>query len=355
MPNQNLSNLAGNSRVPPRTKRPLRFLIVDDNPQDRRLVVRELRSAYPDSSILEAIDQTQLDEHIRANDFDVVVTDYELRWSDGIQVLKTIKARQPNCPVIMFTGTGSEEVAVEAMKQGLDDYIIKDVKHLIRLRGAVHSALEHAFTRSRANQLALHLDSLLSQLNFGVFTCSLDGHFLNMNSAMMQLLESENAISTYRHSLASLISSEKKCAEFLRRIRSSTDAQELEIEHPATTAKSKVFRLTARRIELVGEEPCIDGLIQDVSRQKQAEQDAQLAAVAIAQIEMLSPREKEVLDIVVVGLPNKVIAKRMFITEKTVEKHRSNLMKKLRMQSVPELVRLVMCANSGLDTRDNPQ
>ena len=59
---------------------------------------------------------------------------------------------------------------------------------------------------------------------------------------------------------------------------------------------------------------------------------------------MLSPREQEVLEGVVSGMANKVIARRMDISEKTVEKHRGNLMKKLHARSVPDLVRLALLA-----------
>lgn len=328
--------------------RPLRFLVVDDNPQDRRLVIRELRKAYANSKIFEAINQAQLDEHVRDTDYDVVVTDYQLQWTDGIQVLKAIKKRQPNCPVIMFTGTGSEEVAVEAMKLGLDDYIIKNVKHFVRLRVAVHSALEHAVTRTRANRLASRLESLLSQLNFGVFTCASDGRFLDMNQAMVQLLGCELPSDAYSLSLLSLLGTVEKTTEFLQRVNASTDAQEIDFERETPTGTSRSYRMTARRIELVGDESCIDGLVEDETRRKHSEAEAQRAAVAVAQVSMLSPREKEVLSEVVAGHLNKVIARRLEISEKTVEKHRSSLMKKLGLRSVPELVKLAIVADSAL-------
>jgi FixJ family two-component response regulator len=332
--------------------RPLRFLVVDDNPQDRRLVVRELHKAYPDSIIFEAIDQQQLVEHIEATNYDLVITDYQLLWTDGIQVLQAIKNRQPNCPVIMFTGTGSEEVAVEAMKLGLDDYIIKNVKHLVRLRLAVHAVLEHAVTRSRANRLASRLDSLLSQLNLGVFTCDNGGRFLDMNQAMVQLLGCQLPADAYKLTLATLLGSEANAEEFLRRVNNGTESHEFTFSREAET---KFYRLTARRIESFGEAPCIDGLVEDDTRRKQSEQEAQLSAVAAAQISMLSPREKDVLDEVVSGQLNKVIARRLDISEKTVEKHRSNLMKKLGIRSVPELVRLAIAADPQAAGRENPQ
>ena len=53
---------------------------------------------------------------LRTNRYDVVITDYQLNWTDGLQILESVKRVHPDCPVVMFTGTGSDEVAVFAMQ-----------------------------------------------------------------------------------------------------------------------------------------------------------------------------------------------------------------------------------------------
>ena len=124
---------------------PLHILLIDDNPDDRVLVVRELRQTFPEMSVEHVTDVEQFTHSLETGGFDVVVTDYQLHWTDGLVVLRAIKARFPNCPVIMFTTTGSEEVAVEAMKSGLDDYVPKH--HLSRLPVAVVETLKKAQLR----------------------------------------------------------------------------------------------------------------------------------------------------------------------------------------------------------------
>ena len=57
--------------------------------------------------------------------FDVVITDYQLQWADGLSVLQQCLKSHPDIPVIMFTDSGSEEIAVEGMKAGLSDYVLK--------------------------------------------------------------------------------------------------------------------------------------------------------------------------------------------------------------------------------------
>lgn len=322
----------------------LRVLLVDDNPQDRELVMHELRKAFPDADISAAINQLQLDERIRLANFQLVITDYHLHWSDGIRVLQYVKRHLPNCPVIMFTGTGSEEVAVEAMKQGLDDYIIKNVKHLVRLQAAVRTVLEHANTRRRMDELASRLESILSQLQVGVFSCSPEGRFLELNKAMVELLECEFRTRPDQTTLTELFSNDSQANGFLQEVIASKEPRETEIEVATSPKQTKFYRLNARLAATDGEQPRIDCLIEDVTRRKRSEADAQRAAIAAAQIKMLSPREHDVLREVVAGNANKVIARRLDVSEKTVEKHRSSLMKKLRVRSVAELVRLAMLA-----------
>jgi PAS domain S-box-containing protein len=327
---------------------PLRVLVVDDNPQDRRLVIWELRKAFPQSQILEAINQVQLDNHLSALDFDVVVTDFHLQWSDGIRVLREVKMRTPRCPVIMFTATGSEEIAVEAMKHGLDDYVIKNVKHLVRLRGAVQSALEHTSTRIRAQELESRLQSLLLQLEVGVFSCSSGGSFIEINDAMIRLMGCKDENEAMQRTFESLFPDEISAVRFKSMLSGSKVPCETEIHVSTTEAPDRCYRLNATWVIQQGGESRIDGLLADVTIRKRAEAEGRRAAVAAAFIAALSPRERDVLAAVTAGAANKVIARRLEISEKTVEKHRSSLMKKLQVRSVAELVRLKLLADAAL-------
>src|SRR5437764_7530815 len=109
-------------------------LLIDDNSDDRALIMAELPRELPSLRMTEVFDQAGLDAAIARGGIVLVITDYQLSWSNGLDVLRAIKAKHPDCPVIMFTSTGNEEVAVEAMKAGLDDYVIKSLNHFVRLR-----------------------------------------------------------------------------------------------------------------------------------------------------------------------------------------------------------------------------
>src|SRR5690349_10054934 len=123
------------------------LLLIDDNPADRELLEREIKRAQPGFRTSHIANPRELQAALERDDYDLAVTDYELRWSTGIEVLRAIKARDPDRPVLMFTGSGSEEIAVEAMKEGLDDYLTKAAKHYARIPRTVAAMLERARQR----------------------------------------------------------------------------------------------------------------------------------------------------------------------------------------------------------------
>jgi PAS domain S-box-containing protein len=80
----------------------------------------------------------------------------------------------------------------------------------------------------------------------------------------------------------------------------------------------------------------------DVTERRKREEHALERASAVEQLRQLTERERDVLQLVVAGDANKVVAKKLALSVKTIEKHRSSLMRKLHVRSVPELVRLAM-------------
>ena len=125
-----------------------RIVVVDDNEQDRFLVRRALAIEFTDPDVVEVADQRQLDA-VLVPGIDVVVTDYRLRWSDGLQVLGAVHALDADIPVVMFTNTGSEEVAASGLRHGLADYIIKAAHQYARVAHAVRHALQRAAAKRR--------------------------------------------------------------------------------------------------------------------------------------------------------------------------------------------------------------
>jgi len=100
-------------------------LVVDDSPTDTMVIQARLRRAFPKAEILVADEPIRLKECLRSGNYDVVVTDYWLGWSDGLSVLQQVRERWPRARVIMLTGNGGEEVVAGAFKHGLYHYLLK--------------------------------------------------------------------------------------------------------------------------------------------------------------------------------------------------------------------------------------
>ncbi|MBC8449894.1 MAG: PAS domain S-box protein, partial [Chloroflexi bacterium] len=166
----------------------LHVLIVDDNPDDRILAIRELRKEYPTVEVQQITGPEELAQALETGRFDLVITDYQLRWTDGLAVLRAVKERWFDRPVVMFTGTGSEEIAVEAMIAGLDDYVLKSPRHLARLPAAVRQALRRAQERQARRQAETRYSALFENVPVGLYRTNLQGQILDANPALVQML-----------------------------------------------------------------------------------------------------------------------------------------------------------------------
>jgi PAS domain S-box-containing protein len=117
----------------------LRVLILEDTLSDVELVVHELRRAGFDPEYRHVSNSQQFVSHLDPT-FDVILADYSLPQFDALQALRILKATGLSVPFIVLTGSLSEEAAVECMKEGATDYLLKD--RLARLGSAVAQALE---------------------------------------------------------------------------------------------------------------------------------------------------------------------------------------------------------------------
>ena len=105
----------------------INVLIIDDCEDDRAMYERTLRDANTQQlSVMHAESGEEglllLEEH----PMDCVLLDYSLPGKNGINILRTIRANFPYLAVVMLTGHGNEAIAVEVMKSGAQDYIIKN-------------------------------------------------------------------------------------------------------------------------------------------------------------------------------------------------------------------------------------
>ena len=165
---------------------PLRVLIVEDNDDDAQLVLVRLRRAGYDPDYVRVDSEDSLLKALQRLDWQIVISDYAMPGFSGLEALHILRKYDPNIPFILVSGTVGEETAVEAMRTGANDYIIKD--NLTRLVPAIerelrksldladHRRAEEALYQERERALVT-----LHSIGDGVITTDAEGRVDYMN------------------------------------------------------------------------------------------------------------------------------------------------------------------------------
>jgi PAS domain S-box-containing protein len=120
-----------------------RILIVEDNPDHAELAVAALKKSADVFETDVAATGDECLNLLKKQDHDIILLDYSLGISDGMSVLKEIRGNYGDIPVIIVTGMGNEKIAVESMKLGAYDYIIKTSGYQDILPVAVKKAIKN--------------------------------------------------------------------------------------------------------------------------------------------------------------------------------------------------------------------
>ena len=156
---------------------PLYLLVLEDNPSDAELMIHELRRAdfepvwkrvETEGDFLTALDPA----------LDLILADYHLPQFDGLRALKLVQESKLGIPLLLVSGTVGEEFAVEAMKKGAADYLLKD--RLARLGPAVKQVLERKQVEEKLAVSENELRSLFAAMTDVVFVFDADGRYLEI-------------------------------------------------------------------------------------------------------------------------------------------------------------------------------
>ena len=145
------------------TKKEIRILILEDNPSDAELVLLELRKGNLAFTSKQVDTKETFLKELSEFTPDLVLSDYSLPSFDGLSALKIVKESYTELPFIFVTGSLGEERAIETLKSGATDYVLKD--RLSRLTPSVLRALQEAEERKhlkRAEEQILQQADLLN-------------------------------------------------------------------------------------------------------------------------------------------------------------------------------------------------
>jgi PAS domain S-box-containing protein len=172
---------------------PLRVLILEDNPRDVELCIQELSKAGFELRADVVDTEEGFASKLESCDYDLILSDFRIPTWSGLEAFRLLKQKGKDIPFILVTGTLGEEAAVDLIKGGVDDYILKD--SLVRLPSAVRRALEEKKTRDERERAIQSLREseervrlLLDSTAEAIYGIDVQGNCTFCNAASLRLL-----------------------------------------------------------------------------------------------------------------------------------------------------------------------
>ena len=263
-------------------KLPLRVLLIEDYEEDAVLLQRHLaRAGYAvDARRVETADELRA-ALAEETPWDLVIADYTLPAFGARDALKIIQTSGVDLPFIIVSGTIDEVSAVNAMRAGAHDYVLKG--HLERLLPAIEREIADA--RRRQERLVTEAELRLAQMRFsatfnqaavGMAHTSTDGHFILVNQRLAQMLgapvERLQSLRLQDFSLPSEMESDSALyAELLAQRRSGYRIERTLLRHDGSTFPAQV---TASLLTPDGDPlPTVLWVVEDITARKAAERE----------------------------------------------------------------------------------
>jgi signal transduction histidine kinase/FixJ family two-component response regulator len=172
---------------------PIKILIVEDRVTDAELALREIKKSVTNFVFERVETEKEYVDALSRFQPDLVLSDYNLPTFDGMRALSILKDYSPFTPIIIWTGSTNEEIAVDCMKAGAVNYVIKE--NVKRLGSAVIHALEekkikpdHFAQEKKAREMQSQLEATVNAIPDPLFEVGLSGKYYDYHSPRTELL-----------------------------------------------------------------------------------------------------------------------------------------------------------------------
>lgn len=266
----------------------LRVLVLEDRPADAELVLYELkRSGYQFEH--QRVDTREEYQRAIQEPLDIILADFSLPQFNAMQALRILQEKNLDIPFIVVTGTISEEAAVETMKQGAADYLLKD--RLGRLGQAVQRALHEKQLRDekRFSETALRVSEEKFSKAFRIspdaiaITRLSDGEYIEINEGFSMLTgyQPEDVVGR-EGALFNLWANHYENQAYLKQLREKGEINNMEGVFKKSDGTIWIGLISARTIE-VKNELLVISITRDITSRKRAELELQRAHTDLAE------------------------------------------------------------------------
>ncbi len=252
----------------------VRVLVIDDDPTARAAVREVLAADFATTTIEEITDHVGFFRALQGRGFDVVLTERVLHWSTGNEVLAAVKAVHPMIPVVMTVAQDDRDAAAQALRAGLDAWVVKGPDFRDRLRASLRTALQLVEYSDRVTSLEERQHALLDRLNVGVFRATLDGRLVEANPAFLRLVGVGSWDEAEGRDLDELLGREGCRLELLEQIGQGGMAHDV---HLPVDRTGGWVALTVTCESAAAGDLVLEGLVEDISERQRALETQHLA------------------------------------------------------------------------------
>ncbi len=250
---------------------PLSILVIDDDASDRALTSLVLRQGLPEAHVEEVDGAIAFAEHLARGGFSAVVTESDLSWSTGAEVLEVVRRRHPDCVLVVFSRIGLEELGRRGVYPDIDGFVRKSSAGYLELPDAIRRAAEKAAQRRTfAGDTAYR--TLVEGLPVGVFSLSASGLVSDSNPAAARILGFSARGELHGRALEDLFMTLAARGAWRALLSGGAAVSDLEVEVRRASGDSTWVRLSAWPV--TGEDGKItrfEGTIQDILPYKEAQ------------------------------------------------------------------------------------
>ncbi len=150
----------------------LKILHIEDNPADAGLIARELKQSGIDFTVKVVETKNDYSSALKNYNPDIILSDHSLPQFDSIEALSIYNENNFEIPFILITGSVSEEFAIRCIKEGADDYILKN--NLVRLPSAIKQALKARRMEADKRRVNMELEATNKELNTFIYKAAHD-------------------------------------------------------------------------------------------------------------------------------------------------------------------------------------
>lgn len=252
---------------------PLQLLVIEDNPGDFILVHEYLEESFPDATILHANTLQKGIDQIEKEPIDVILLDLTLPDGNGISSFHAINVKAPSIPIIILTGIGDTQLALESLKIGAQDYIVKDSCSTAVLAKSIQYGIERSKISAHLKESEEQYKYLFQNNPLPMCAYNLSHRFIMVNQAALKYYgySEDEFLKLTIQDLQPDVKEEKQQSDLNNNEPHKDSRSNIDMQHRKKNGEIIDVEMRSHPIVIEGQKACLS-VIHDVTERNKAKE-----------------------------------------------------------------------------------